>query len=196
MAQERTLDTNYIVQLKITLEWSKPPIWRRVLVDKSITFLALHLVIQAAMGWENDHLYEFKVGGQRIGEPDEEDFGSSFGNRQPPLNAEETTLESLITAARQKFTYEYDFGDGWQHQITAEKFLPGDKHLSYPACTDGALNCPPEDCGGIPGYYHLLEVITNKRHPGRKDMLEWLGGSFDPDYFDMDETNKKLRRLG
>jgi len=181
-----------IIQLKITLEWTKPPIWRRILVDKRTTFFGLHHIIQITMGWDNYHLYEFKCNNYRIGEPNEEfdDFG--FGGDKL-LDATEVTLDSIITETKEKFHYEYDFGDGWIHQIEVEKFLPRNNKTNYPNCIDGKLNCPPEDCGGIPGFYNLLEIISNKRHPERKEMLDWLGGSYDPEYFDKDEVNEELR---
>jgi hypothetical protein len=182
-----------IIQLKIALQWTKPPIWRRIQVDRKTTFFELHKIIQIVMGWQNCHLYEFNVLEYRIGEPIEEidDFFSS----DKLVDAATVTLGSIITEAKTKFTYEYDFGDGWTHQITVDKFLPRDNKTKYPICTGGKLNCPPEDCGGIGGFYGLLDIIQNKKHPERKHMLEWLGGYYDPDHFDLEEINKTLRKF-
>jgi hypothetical protein len=182
-----------IIQLKITLQWTKPPIWRRVLVDKNITFFELHHIIQIAMGWENCHLYEFKVHKYRIGEPNDE-FDDFFASDKL-VDASTVTLDSIITVTKEQFEYEYDFGDGWTHQIAVEKFLPRDSKAKYPICTDGKLNCPPEDCGGVGGFYGLLDIIGNKKHPERKEMLEWLGGHYNPEHFDTDKINKNLRKL-
>lgn len=181
-----------IIQLKITLAHTKPPIWRRILVDRNATFLELHYIIQIAMGWSNSHLFEFQFGDYRVGEVDHEfdDFGMG-----ELLEASETTLDQMITGITSKFIYEYDFGDSWIHKIVVEKYLPRDKSAEYPLCIAGKLNCPPEDCGGIPGFYNLLEIIADKKHPERKETLQWLGGSYDPAHFDKDAVNKILKTL-
>lgn len=183
-----------IIQLKIALMWTKPSIWRRILVDKETTFFELHHIIQIAMGWENYHLFQFHHGNYRIGEPIEEfeDFGF---DRYKFVDASTARLNSIITNPKEKFIYEYDFGDGWRHQILVEKFLPRDKETIYPICIAGKLNCPPEDCGGIGGFYGLLDIIGNKRHPERNEMLEWLGGHYDSEYFDRDKINDELASL-
>ena len=185
---------NDIIQLKFTLQCTKPPIWRRVLVDKQTTFFELHHIIQIAMGWFNYHLYEFKIHNYRIGEPNEEfeDIGFS---KDKIIDASTITLDSIITDIKEKFIYEYDFGDGWKHQVIVEKFLQRDSKTKYPICIDGKLNCPPEDCGGVGGFYRMLEIIENKKHPERKEIVEWLGGNYDSGYFDRDEINIELKNL-
>ncbi len=183
---------NDIIQLKITLLGTKPPIWRRVLVDKATTFSTLHHIIQIAMGWANCHLHEFEINGDRIADSDEE-FDDCFG--EEVIDASSVTLDSIIVSTKEKFRYSYDFGDGWTHQILVEKFLPRDPNTKYPICIDGQLNCPPEDCGGIGGFYGLLDIINNKKDPSRKEMLEWLG-PYDAEYFDKDEVNAELQMLG
>lgn len=178
-----------IIQLKITLKWSKPPIWRRVLVDKKATFYDLHNIIQVAMGWWNYHLYEFNINGQEIGDPNDD-----FDFREI-IDASTITLGSMITKPNQKFEYEYDFGDGWTHQIVAEKFLPRDSKIKYPTCIAGKLCCPPEDCGGMYGFYELLEIAGDKKHPDREEMLEWLSEDYDATYFDKEEVNQELKTM-
>ena len=180
-----------IIQLKITLERTKPPIWRRILVDKETTFFELHHIIQISMGWFNSHLYEFDFKNFLIGEPDDE-FGSGISRI---LKASEVTLGSMITAPKETFKYEYDFGDGWGHKILVEKFLARDPKNQYPSCIAGKLNCPPEDCGGVGGFYQMLDVLANKKHPGRKEMIEWLGEEYDSKYFKIDEINEELNDL-
>ena len=181
-----------IIQLKITLQWTKPPIWRRVLLDKKTTFFELHHIIQIAMGWENYHLYEFKIDNCRIGEPNEE---FNYYEASKVLDASTVTLDSIITGTKEKFDYEYDFVDGWMHQIVVEQFLSLDSSIHYPICIAGKLNCPPEDCGGLGGFYHVLDIIKDKNHPEREEMLEWLGGQYAPEEFDKGKINNELKSL-
>ena len=180
-----------IIQLKIILKYSKPPIWRRVLIHKDASFHDLHNVIQSVMGWENCHLWEFDFKNAKIGLSNNEMQDFSF-NEVEIIDAEEITLDSCISKPKEKINYEYDFGDGWIHEIIVEKFLPKEKGTAYPICIKGKLNGPPEDCGGIWGYYNLLESIKDKTHPDHKDMLEWIGGEYDENYFDLEEINDDL----
>ncbi|MGB0880702.1 MAG: plasmid pRiA4b ORF-3 family protein [Polaribacter sp.] len=173
-----------IVQLKITLKRSKPPIWRRILIEKEMTFEDLHYIIQDVMGWENCHLHEFRDNNVVI---DEDDF---FGDGN--IDSSEITLREHFTRLKQKITYTYDFGDSWEHEILVEKFLDRDKEIDYPICIKGKNNCPPEDCGGIWGFYSMLEIIQDKNHPEREEMLEWIGEDYDPEHFDLEETNERF----
>lgn len=175
-----------ILQLKITLQDTKPPIWRRVLVEKSRTFYELHYIIQIAMGWQNSHLFEFEVGDTRISLPEMEMEGK---------DAKKVKLGKLLTEPKQKFDYMYDFGDGWQHQVEVEKILPQEPGVVYPVCTDGKLNCPPEDCGGVWGFYEMLEAVKDPKHPEHKELLEWLGDDYDPKEFSTEERNQDLANL-
>lgn len=177
-----------IIQLKITLNDSNPPIWRRVLVEKSSTFLKLHHIIQDTMGWTNTHLHEFDINGKSISERSEM-------SEDDDIDASTVTLESLIKKPKEKFIYSYDFGDDWEHQILVEKFLPRDAKIKYPTCIDGELNCPPEDCGGVWGFENILEIIKNKKHPEYEDTLDWIGEDYDPAYFDKKEINAALSLL-
>lgn len=183
------------VQLKISLKNSKPPIWRRVLVKSSISFYELHYTIQLAMGWGNYHLYEFKIGNYRIGIIDE-DFDDPESGGSDVIDATEITLDEVLSKGEVKsFTYEYDFGDGWIHSIVVEKTLPLDPATYYPVCIKGKLACPPEDCGGLYGYYNLLEIISDKKHPEYEDMVEWMGGRFDPTEFEIEDVNVNLEDI-
>jgi len=183
---------NDIIQLKIILKETKPQIWRRVLVEKTATFEYLHHVIQISMGWTNSHLHEFEIFGFRIYEANAE-LDEEFGDRY--IDSSTVTLENIITETKEEFNYHYDFGESWNHQIIVEKFLPRGPKTNYPKCTDGKLNCPPEDCGGIDGFYRMLNIINNKLHPQRKKMLKWLGGEYDINYFDKHEINEQLASL-
>ncbi len=182
---------NDIIQLKITLQGTEPPIWRRILVDKKTTFFELHHIIQIAMGWDNYHLYEFKIKDYRIGEPYKDDEG--WGDKL--IDASKKTLDSVISDTKVKFEYTYDFGDSWQHLIKVEKFLQKAENVKYPICIDGELNCPPEDCGGVWGFYDLMEIIKNNKHPEHNEMLEWLGGHYDAEHFNKELVNKELEPL-
>ena len=100
----------------------------------------------------------------------------------------------LLTKEKEKIIYEYDFGDGWEHNIILEKNFPIDDTIIYPTCLTGKMNCPPEDCGGIWGYYNMLEVLKQPGHEEYDDYIEWLGEEFDPSYFNKDEVNDLLKR--
>lgn len=178
------------LQLKILLKDSKPPIWRRVLVKSNISFYELHHTIQCVMGWENYHLFEFNIDNYRIGETDED-----FGMNERLINAKEVGLSDiLVDGGIEKFSYTYDFGDNWKHEITVEKTLSLDENEFYPKCIKGKMNCPPEDCGGIPGYTHMVNVMKQKEGQEYRDFIEWYE-NFDPNHFDVEEANFQLRDL-
>lgn len=177
-----------ILQLKIKLDGSSPPVWRRFLVSDSVTFTQLHNVIQKVMGWENYHLYEFEAGNARISVPNED--------LEDIIDSKKIALSDILKTERQKIRYTYDFGDSWEHSITIEKILENNNGIRVPTCISGERACPPEDCGGIYGYKELLEIKKNKNHPEYKEMIvEWLGEDFDPEKFDISEANKSLKKL-
>jgi len=180
-----------LYQLKMTLKWSQPPIWRRVVVRADMPLDRLHYVIQEAMGWTNSHMHQFMVGRVRYGtrEPQMGEFGDDT------LDEKLYTVADVAPVAKKKFLYEYDFGDGWIHEVVAEKILLPDPGFNKPVCLAGENACPPDDCGGIPGYYNLLEILGNRKHPEYRDMKEWIGGKLDPAAFDLDVVNKALKRL-
>lgn len=183
------IETPGRLRLKITLQWSEPPIWRRVEVNDDLTFFQLHRVIQQAMGWRECHLHEFTVAKTRIGSRSHDDL--IMGIRDD-LYPEKTTLLREMLGNRRKFRYWYDFGDDWWHEITIEKRLPPDVSAKPAVLLDGAMACPPEDCGGIPGYYALLDILKDPNHEDREDMLSWLGGDFDPQTFDLAARARKV----
>lgn len=171
-------------QLKITLEGISPKIWRRFLVKYNITFQKLHDIVQTVMGWGNYHLYAFYVGKEKIGLPD-----PNFDNEQ--LNAKKIKIKDKLSV-KLKFGYVYDFGDNWEHMLTVEKILD-DKGTLVPVCLGGERASPPEDCGSIPGYYELMRIKKNKKHPEYKErIVEWLGEDFDFEKFNLNEVNKEL----
>ena len=180
-------------QLKISLDYSsKPPIWRRVLVPDRFTFHELHAVIQAAMGWENAHLYAFRSPGRRgedIGIPFDDDFMGV-----ETQDARKIPIRSQLTQEKQKINYEYDFGDSWSHTLLVEKIT--DEKITAPRCLKGKGACPPEDCGGIYGYYMMVEAINNPKHPEHDDMQEWMGmeegEQWDVNEFELEECQQEI----
>jgi hypothetical protein len=176
-------------RLKVALLEINPPIWRRLQVSSSINLRRLHDVIQEAMGWTQSHLYQFQVGDVEYGEPDDE-----FG--MPIRSAKATPLRKIAPESGAVFSYEYDFGDSWQHRIEVEKVLPPEPGVRYPRCLAGKRACPPEDVGGIFGYEEFLQAIRDPKHPKHAAMLEWVGGAFDPEAFDPQEVNERLAHLG
>jgi hypothetical protein len=189
-AKAATGDTVYT--LKIVLKWLKPDIWRRVEVP-DCTLEDLHWVIQLCMPWDNSHMWEFRVGRERYGmDMDDAPFAMDDDDGEP---AHTVTLSKLVADGVKKFEYTYDFGDSWDHVITFEKPAARDPKATYPRCVAGQYACPPDDCGGAPGYGQLLEVLADKKHPDHEHMMEWAGGPIDPEAFDLDAINKNLRQL-
>ncbi len=179
-----------VYQLKVTLYHSKPPIWRRILVPENITLYTLHEVIQIVMGWENYHLHAFEIEGQSYGDPEDDEFGS-LGTK----NEKHFHLNRLGLREKAKFSYEYDFGDSWDHSILVEKILPAEKSAHYPICVTGKRACPPEDVGGIWGYNTFLQTIADPQSEEYDEMLEWVGDEFDPEAFDLVEVNNTLQGM-
>lgn len=177
-----------VYQLKISLLRIEPPIWRRVLVSGESTLLDLHRVIQMAMGWTNSHLHEFVVKGEHYSIPSPEDW-------QPVKDEREYTILQIAPKRGAKFTYEYDFGDGWQHEILVERIAPVDAELVCPVCLAGERACPPEDVGGVWGYQDFLEAMKDPKHEQHWNYMEWWGGKFDPEAFDIVETNVRLQQI-
>ncbi len=191
MTSPQQVPEQAIYQLKVTLRDSQPAIWRRLRVPSGITLHRLHLILQAVMGWSNDHLYRFEIGTREYAEPhpDNEFYELPF------RNSKRTKLQQVATKKGITFLYEYDFGDSWIHELVVEEILerePGKPNL---ACLAGERACPPEDCGGIWGYDHLLEAIRDPADKGHEEMKEWLGDDFDPEHFDLGRINSELKRM-
>jgi hypothetical protein len=185
-----------ILQLRIELTDSTDPVvWRRVLVPAAATLADLHTVIQATMGWQNAHLHQFRIGDRCYGPGGADlDLAPDDAVRldqviaTPPAPRTPSVLEYL-----------YDFGDDWDHQVVVETIVAADPDTRYPRCPDGQGACPPEDCGGIPGYQHLRDVLAGPPSPDQAELLGWLGldrpADFDPDRFDLRDAHTRLAAL-
>lgn len=178
-----------IYQLHITLIGSKPKIWRRILEDSETLLPDLHKILQTTMGWFNAHLHQFKIGKVLYAPPMDEEPWDDLGE----VDYTNHKISAFLRKPKDKFRYEYDFGDGWIHDIVLEAVLSPEGGEFYPKCTGGKRHCPPEDCGGVWGYAELLKAISNPKHPDYSQMMEWLGEGFDPEDFDIDQVNEGLK---
>lgn len=174
-------------QLKLTLNHSKPVIWRRLKVASDTTLAMLHSILQITMGWEDYHLHEFLYGNKRYGVPEDE-FDRDLHNEF------EVSLGELLKREGDSLRYLYDFGDSWGHTVVLEKISARGK-ASLPQCTAGARACPPEDVGGIPGYERMLKILRKPSHEEYEETQEWLGDDFDPAAFDKAVINQELERF-
>lgn len=177
-----------IVQLKITLQDVEPSVWRRIQVPGDITLFELHFMLQVAMGWTNTHLHEFQIEGER--------YGTLYDDEHMVENINEDhkfKLEEVLPARGERFSYQYDFGDCWNHLIEVEEILPPAKLLTYPRCLGGARACPPEDVGGHWGYGEFLEAISHPDHPEHELYLTWGGNEFEPEEFDFKMRDAELK---
>ena len=176
-----------IFQFKVTLKDSKPKIWRRFQAEDDLMFFDLHYIIQAVMGWENDHLYQFIVEKNRyIGDPE-------MLESDDIMDDGKTKLSDIFNEPKTKIIYEYDFGDGWEHELVLEKILEKDPKQHYPVCLAGKLNCPPEDCGGIYGFNNMMQILKDEKHPNHEGIKEWIGENYNPDFFDLETVNEFLK---
>lgn len=180
-----------IAILRIELQDIEPLIWRRVTVRTSMNLKAIHSVIQAAMGWLDYHLWEFTANESRYGTliPNDPDWNGRI------KNAAVTKLSALLTTGVMEISYTYDMGDNWQHRIIVEKLTPAEPGTPYPRFLGGERRCPPEDCGGLPGYYDFLDNIASKQSKKRNGALAWYGRPYDPDNIDEQQIVIALKRI-
>ena len=162
-----------IIQMKISLDGIRPQIWRRFIVESSISLEKLHEIIQIVMGWDNCHLYSFSIGGDET--------------------SKKMTLKDLGLREKGMIGYVYDFGDNWEHTIIVEKITSSDKKIETPRCIAGARNCPPEDCGSVPGYEDVVEAMKKPKSRKAREYIEWFGDIYSPVRFDISEINNNLK---
>jgi hypothetical protein len=172
-----------VISLKVTLRHIKPPVWRRILVKGGMNLGDLHTAIQISMGWMDSHLHAFDIDGEQYGDRTTTD---DVGDER------RMTLNGLVKSGVSRFTYTYDFGDDWEHDVLIEKVIPATDAKAFPACIAGKRACPPEDCGGPFGYEELLAVLADPANPNHAEQLEWLGGEFDPEAFSVEDTDAEL----
>jgi hypothetical protein len=171
-----------ILQLQITLaDVADPPVWRRVLIPSAYPLDRVHSVIQATMGWQDYHLHAFRRGDETYAAPDPDD-------EMGYLDETKCRLGDLV-AGVDRIDYEYDFGDGWEHTLVVEARALAQDGAVYPACVAGEGACPPEDCGGSPGFAEFKAVLAGPPGTERDELLEWAGGDYDPGRFDLSAAN-------
>jgi len=187
-AVSRAGPSRRICRLKVTLRDIRPAIFRRIEVRDDITLERLHDILQVAMGWTDSHLHAFHVRETTYGVPDREWPDDTVSEKK-------MTLRSLIENGVKRFQYDYDFGDDWSHDILIERTTEPEAGVKYPRCLAGKRACPPEDCGGAWGYAELLEILADPGHPEHAERLDWTGGHFDAEEFDLDRVNRELRRV-
>jgi len=171
-----------LIQMKISLDWIKPEIWRRFIVDSSISLDDFHDIIQIVMGWTNSHLYVFFIKGVEYMPADDD-------SEQEAKDTKGVKLNKLKLNKKDKIRYVYDYGDNWEHTILIENIFTPEEEMAIPFCLDGARNCPPEDCGSVPGYEDIVKAMKKPNTKAAKELIEWLGEKYDAEEFNIDEIN-------
>ena len=179
-----------VYEIEIILAETKPRIWRRFAVRTDISLATLHYVIQIVMGWTNSHLHQFIS-------PDETRYAPRSDNMDPDWDAEvieeqKVRLTDVMPGKGSKIVYEYDFGDDWVHRLKVVAVHPPEPGVHFFTCLAGEKACPPEDSGGVWGYYEMLEALADPKHEEHGSYREWVGGTFDPDEFELEKVNKRL----
>ena len=176
----------HVYQFKLLLLEVAPPIWRSIQVPKTYSFWDLHVAFQDSMGWLDYHLHLFRVSKPVTGEVVQIGIqdDDAFEGDEPILPGWEIPIGNYFSGPGIVARYDYDFGDGWEHELTLEAILPRQRGTKYPLCLGGARACPPEDCGGVGGYEDLLTVIQTPIHEEYESTLQWLGGRFNSEKFD------------
>jgi len=170
------------IQLTVTLNTIRPMVWRTIQIPHDATFFGLHIAIQDAMGWDDAHLHEF-----RVPNPDTdvvEEIGLPVDGAREVIPGWTVPVVDRLGPGNTVAQYIYDFGDEWTHTVVFEGFASREKGVRLPNVVEGGGACPPEDCGGLPGYYEARYLVANPDHEGHADAVELLGEDFDPDRFD------------
>lgn len=194
-ARKKTTAELSIHVLYVELVGIHPAIWRELHVRSDMRLSKLHDVLQAAFGWNDSHMHVFEdTSRQRYGHTAGETDAMGFGDAAL-RDEREYTVADIAPRARSLFGYIYDFGDDWVHRLRVKKVQPAEPGKRYPSCVAGARAAPPDDCGGISGYERLLDVLDDPEHEEHEDMLQWLGGPFYPEAFDLKSTDKAVRNI-
>ncbi|MDR3192448.1 MAG: plasmid pRiA4b ORF-3 family protein [Treponema sp.] len=177
--------------LRVSIKESRPSIWRKLSVPAGCTLGDLHTILQIAFDWDNAHLHVFTVNSARYGVMD-----ADFDYWDDMTDEDSVCLYDLKLQPKQKFSYLYDFGDSWEHEISVSKIIPPGEEkwdLTRPRCLGGRRAAPPEDSGGVWGYESMLETVKDPNHEEYNYINEWLG-EFDPDYISVEEINACLEQ--
>lgn len=177
----------HVYEFRITLKGTEPKVWRHVLVPTNISLERLHGIIQVVVGWQNSHLYEYEIQAKRYA-PSDDEFVDVLGKKPGGVNIS----LSVVLKDVGSFVYRYDFGDSWTHQVDIIGRHNRDEAMIYPVCVGGENACPPEDCGGPPGYHELKEALKDENHEEHMAMKQWVGGYFNPLTFDPNIVNREF----
>ncbi len=175
-------------RLKVTLRQVTPPVWRRIEVVSDMTLSELAGTLEAAMGWMGGHLHAFDAGGTTYELPDEEGFGGLQTRDERKVR-----LHEVLPVLGAKLRLDYDFGDGWMHDVLVEAIEPRADGVTYPRCLAGRRACPPDDCGGPWGYTELLDALCDPLHPAHAERADWVPRGFDPTVFDVEQATEMMR---
>ena len=183
------------LRVRVELVESDPPIWRRLDLASDLTLADLHEVLQTAMGWTDSHLHQFFVGPER--DYTVQPFLTDFSEDEVDVGIHERTvrLDQVLVNIGDRLFYDYDFGDGWEHTIRIEETQEYDATAPQARVLDGGRACPPEDCGGLPGYEQLLDALAAGRSADehQRELLDWLGEGYDPESFSALQTDELLQ---
>lgn len=174
--------SNKVLEFKVSLQGTSPVVWRSFLAHEFIELPELHMLIQMSMGWQAYHLYEFKI--------NDKSYTDAESALEMKAVSDEGVLLCDILGSSKKFSYIYDFGDGWKHEVQITKTLEHDPRVNYPVCTGGENACPPEDCGGPPGFERLKQTLAGKDSEEKDELLSWVGGYYNPSTFDPNFVNR------
>lgn len=195
------LSKHHVLDLQVTLQYVEPEIWRLIRVPHSVRMDRLHRVLQTAFGWSNSHLHQFirfddqgRIAGY-IRQPDSYGLEDPADDTLKSQDESKCCLNDFLAATGDRIVYDYDFGDSWRHEIRLASMAAQATRLTSAICLDGVRACPPEDCGGPPGYEDYLQAIRDPKHSEHQAMLDWNGPGFDPEAFDLAKTNRALARI-
>jgi len=176
-SRRRKRPTRHVLRLRLSLRETEPEVWRRVVVQSDLTLHGLHRVFQILMQWYDYHLYVFTVGNRR--------FEDGRIEEAEGEDARGVTIGSLGLTEGDSLLYEYDFGDGWEHDVVVEELGPWKETMWLPWVLEGANAAPPEDAGGPFGFQELKDALADSAHPEHDSYREWAGEEYDPHEFNV-----------
>lgn len=175
-----------VYTLTVTLRDVQPAVWRQVVVTSETPLPKLAQMLERVMGWESYHLHMFDVGGLLFG-PQDDEFDSDH-----VIDERKITVKQVLPDVGARLRFDYDFGDGWEHDVVVDAIESPQDGKRYPICLGGERACPPEDCGGVPGYEQVLAALADPSSDEHEHYAEWAG-DFDPGRFDLVAANRRLR---